>query len=103
MAFTLEKLNEIILERASASPKTSYTAQLINKGMNECAQKLGEEAVEAVIVAISGDKKELTKEAADVLYHLLVVLKASEIDLADVMSELENRTSQSGLSEKASR
>ncbi len=103
MSFTFEKLNQIILQRASASPDNSYTAQLIEEGVKKCAQKLGEEAVEAAIAAASNDKDELTKEAADVLYHLLVLLKASEIDLEEVMNELENRTAQSGLSEKASR
>jgi phosphoribosyl-ATP pyrophosphohydrolase len=103
MSFTFEKLNERILERANASSKDSYTAQLLEKGIEKCAQKLGEEAVEAVIAAVSGDKQDLTDEAADVLYHLLVVLKATDVELSDVMKELETRTAQSGLSEKASR
>ncbi len=103
MNFTFEKLNQIILQRANASSDNSYTAQLIENGVEKCAKKLGEEAVEAVIAAVSNDKEELTKEAADVLYHLLVLLKASGVELEEVMKELENRTKQSGLSEKASR
>ena len=103
MTFSLEKLNEIILERASATKESSYTASLLEKGIKKCAEKLGEEATEAVIAAVSGDKSELTKEAADVLYHLFVVLKSADVDLNDVIKELENRTKQSGLSEKASR
>ncbi len=103
MGFTFENLNERILQRANVSSKDSYTAQLIEKGINKCAQKLGEEAVEAAIAAASGNKKELIGEASDVMYHLLVLLKASDISLDEVMAELENRTAQSGLDEKASR
>lgn len=103
MSFTLEQLNARLAERASASPDQSYTAQLLAKGVEKCAKKLGEEAVEAAIAAVTGNKKELTAEAGDVLYHLLVTLRAAGVELDDVMAELENRTSQSGLAEKAAR
>ena len=101
--FTLEQLNDIVESRAASNDGPSYTASLINKGVNKCAEKLGEEATEAVIAAVSGNGQELTKEAADVLYHLLVVLKVSDISLNDVMKELEMRTARTGLEEKASR
>ena len=103
MAFDLQQLEQIIDERASASPRQSYSAQLLRDGIEKCAKKFGEEAVEAVIAAVGGDKKELTEESADVLYHLLVMLKAADIDLSDIMQVLEKRTIQSGLAEKASR
>ena len=101
--FTLSDLEAIIATRAQADPDNSYTAKLIDKGVGKCAQKLGEEAVEAVIAAVEKDREELTKESADVLYHLLVVLKIADIPLADVMAELSRRTGQTGLEEKASR
>ncbi|MCB1451200.1 MAG: phosphoribosyl-ATP diphosphatase [Nitratireductor sp.] len=101
--FTLTDLDETIARRASVADGSSYTASLIGKGVNKCAQKLGEEAVEAAIAAASGDRGEVTKEAADVLYHLLVLLRASNVSLSDVMAELESRTAQSGLAEKAAR
>lgn len=101
--FTLEQLRAIIDERSTAVDGSSYTASLVAQGVNKCAEKLGEEATEAVIAAVTNDRDELVKESADVLYHLLVLLKVSQIDLNDVMSELEKRTSQSGLAEKASR
>ena len=101
--FNLEMLNSIIAERGSEAPDKSYTASLLEKGTEKCAKKFGEEAVEAVIAAVSGDKAELTKEAADVLYHLLVMLRAEGVALSDVMAELQSRTAQSGLAEKASR
>ncbi|WP_298964223.1 phosphoribosyl-ATP diphosphatase [uncultured Roseibium sp.] len=101
--FTLEDLDAIIASRAKSSDETSYTQKLVRKGVAKCAQKLGEEAVEAVIAAVKEDRKELTAEAADLLYHLLVVLNVSEVPLKDVMSELAGRTGQTGLEEKASR
>ena len=101
--FTLEDLNAIIVTRSSESVAESYTASLLAKGTSTCAEKLGEEAVEAVIAATSGDRSELTKEAADVLYHLLVLLKSEGVSLGEVMAELDARTAQSGLAEKASR
>lgn len=100
---TLEELDQRIALRAAASPEESYTAKLISRGINKVSQKLGEEATEAVIAAVTGDREELTKESADVLYHLLVVLRASNLPLAEVMAELDRRTAQSGLAEKASR
>ncbi|GLQ58193.1 phosphoribosyl-ATP diphosphatase [Devosia nitrariae] len=103
MSFTLEDLEARIAVRAAASPEESYTAKLLARGVAKCAQKLGEEATEAVIAAVTGDKPELVKEAADVLYHLTVVLRAADVPLAQVMAELETRTAQSGLAEKAAR
>lgn len=100
---TLEELEARIALRAAASPEESYTAKLIARGMNKAAQKLGEEATEAVIAAVTEDRAELVKESADVLYHLLVVLKAAGIPLGAVMAELDARTAQSGLAEKAAR
>lgn len=100
---TLEELNARIALRAAASPEESYTAKLIARGINKTAQKLGEEATEAVIAAVTHDRGELVKEAADVLYHLLVLLKAAEVPLDAVMAELDARTAQSGLEEKAAR
>lgn len=100
---TLEELEARIALRAAASPEDSYTAKLIARGINKAAQKLGEEATEAVIAAVSNDRAELVKESADLLYHLLVVLKAADLPLAEVMAELDTRTAQSGLAEKASR
>jgi phosphoribosyl-ATP pyrophosphohydrolase len=99
----LEDLEARIGVRAAASPDESYTAKLIARGMEKCAQKLGEEATEAVIAAVTGNRAELVKESADVLYHLLVVLRAGGVPLDEVMAELDGRTAQSGLAEKASR
>ncbi len=101
--FSLSDLERIVAERASASPDQSWTAKLFAAGQAKAAKKLGEEAVEMVIAAISHDRKNLTDEAADLLYHLLVVLKIADIPLSDVFAELERRTGQSGLQEKASR
>lgn len=101
--FTLADLTEIIDARAISGDSGSYTAKLLDGGPARIARKFGEEAVETVIAAISEDDKALTGEAADVLYHLLVLLKARGIPLADVMAELDRRTGQSGLAEKASR
>ncbi|MEM9279260.1 MAG: phosphoribosyl-ATP diphosphatase [Pseudomonadota bacterium] len=101
--FTLEDLNAIIHARANESADVSYTAKLLAKGTRKCAEKFGEEAVEAIIAAASGNPEELKNEAADTLYHLLVLLKSADVDLGDVMSELQSRTAQSGLEEKASR
>mgnify|MGYP003571041950 CR=1 FL=1 len=100
--FTLEDLDAIIAARANSADDKSYTRKL-NKGVAKCAQKLGEEAVEAAIAAVQKDRQELTAEAADVLYHLLVVLNVSNVPLGDVMKELASRTGQTGLEEKASR
>jgi phosphoribosyl-ATP pyrophosphohydrolase len=102
-AFTLDDLTRIVSERAAAPTSESYTAKLLADGPARAAKKLGEEAVEAAIAAVQGDRAGLTAEAADVLYHLLVVLKGAGIPLSDVMAELEQRTAQSGLAEKAAR
>jgi phosphoribosyl-ATP pyrophosphohydrolase len=101
--FTLSDLEGIVAERAGAPATESYTARLIADGPARPAKKLGEEAVEAAIAAATGDRAGLTAEAADVLYHLMVVLRSAGIPLADVMAELQRRTSQSGLAEKAGR
>lgn len=103
MGFALEKLAGIIAQRAGADAESSYTRSLLDKGVARCAKKFGEEATEAVIAAVAEDDSALTAEAADVLYHLLVMLQARKIPLASVMAELERRTAQSGIAEKASR
>jgi len=102
-AFTLADLARVVAERAGAPAAESYTAKLIAGGPATAAKKLGEEAVEAALAAVQGDKVALTAEAADVLYHLLVVLQGAGVPLQDVMAELERRTARSGLDEKASR
>jgi phosphoribosyl-ATP pyrophosphohydrolase len=101
--FSLTHLDIIVHERASASRELSYTAKLLNDGIEKCAKKFGEEAIEAVIAGVKGEKLEMRNEAADVLYHLLVLLHATKVPLSDVMAELERRTSQTGIAEKASR
>ena len=103
MTFSLEDLNERVAQRSSASPDESYTARLLRDGLDRCARKFGEEAVELIVSAVSRDKQGLTSEAADVIYHLLVLLRSADISLDEVMGELERRTAQSGLQEKASR
>lgn len=101
--FSLADLARVVAERAAASPAESYTAKLLAAGPAAAAKKLGEEAVEAALAAVQGDRAGLTAEAADVLYHLLVVLQGARVPLQDVMAELERRTARSGLDEKASR
>ncbi len=101
--FSLADLAAIIKSRRGASAEQSYTKSLFSGGPTRIAKKFGEEAVEAVIAGVEGDKQALVGEAADVLYHLLVLLEAREIALTDVLSELERRTGQSGHEEKASR
>jgi phosphoribosyl-ATP pyrophosphohydrolase len=101
--FTLSDLERIVEERSKASPDQSWTAKLFAAGQPKAAKKLGEEAIEAVMAAVTNDRDNLTYEAADLLYHLLVVLKIAGIPLENVMGELERRTTQSGLQEKASR
>jgi phosphoribosyl-ATP pyrophosphohydrolase len=101
--FSLADLERIVAQRAEASPEESWTARLVAKGQPKAAQKLGEEAVEAVIAAVSGDNEGLIGETSDLLYHLLVVLKIAGVPLSDVMAELERRTGKSGLEEKAGR
>ncbi|WP_417208088.1 phosphoribosyl-ATP diphosphatase [Antarctobacter sp.] len=100
---TLDDLEQTIAARAAASPDDSWTAKLLAKGPEKCAEKFGEEAVEAIIEAVRNDREKLTSEAADVLFHLLVMLKSRDVALADVMAELARRQGTSGLAEKASR
>jgi phosphoribosyl-ATP pyrophosphohydrolase len=101
--FTLADVEKRVHERAKASAKDSYTRTLLDKGIDHCAKKLGEEAVETVMAAVQQDKGRLIAEAADLLYHLLVVLEARGVTLAEVEAELAKRTTQSGHTEKASR
>jgi phosphoribosyl-ATP pyrophosphohydrolase len=101
--FTLSDLEKRVQARAEASAEVSYTRKLLDRGVAHCAKKLGEEAVEAAIAAIGEDRERVIGEAADVLYHLLVVLHARGITLAEVEAELGARTRQSGLDEKAAR
>ena len=101
--FALEDLAEIVARRAEADAESSYTRSLLEKGVERCAKKFGEEATEAVIAAVAQDDAALTAEAADVLYHLLVMLRARNVPLASVMAELEKRTARSGHEEKAAR
>ncbi len=99
----LDRLAATIEARRGADPESSWTAKLLAKGPETCAGKFGEEAVEAIIEAVKGDRERLTAEAADVLYHLLVMLAAREVTLAEVLAELERREGTSGLAEKAGR
>ncbi len=101
--FTLDDLAAVIKSRASASADTSYTRKLLDKGAEHCAKKLGEEAVETVIAAIENDRGHLIAESADLLFHLLVLLKSRGVKLEDVEAALAQRTGMSGLEEKASR
>ncbi len=100
---TLDELFATIEARKGADPDTSWTAKLLSKGPEKCAEKFGEEAVEAIIEAVKGDKVGLTSEAADVMYHLLVMLAARDVQLCDVLDELARRQGTSGLVEKAAR
>lgn len=100
---TLETLAATIAARKSADPDSSWTAKLLAKGPEKCAEKFGEEAVEAIIEAVKGDRAALTAEAADVIYHLLVMLAARDVSLDDVLDELARREGTSGIEEKASR
>ena len=102
-AFTLADLAARVKERAGASAETSYTRKLLDKGVAHCAKKLGEEAVETALAAVGEDREHLIAETADLLYHLLVVLEARGVKLAEVEAALAARTVQSGLDEKASR
>ena len=101
--FTLYDLEKRVNERAKASADVSYTRKLLDKGVEHCAKKLGEEAVETALAAVSDDRHRLIAETADLLYHLLVVLEARHITLAEVEAELNARVGQSGLDEKAAR
>ncbi|SSC69420.1 unnamed protein product [Ciceribacter sp. T2.26MG-112.2] len=101
--FSLTDLERIVADRAQARPDESWTAKLVAGGQSKAAKKLGEEAVETVIAAIKDDRENLVYESADLLYHLMVVLKIADIPLKAVLDELQRRTAQTGLSEKASR
>ncbi|MDG1449722.1 MAG: phosphoribosyl-ATP diphosphatase [Ascidiaceihabitans sp.] len=100
---TLNDLFETIQSRKTADPSSSWTAQLLSKGPEKCAEKFGEEAIEAIIEAVKGDKAGLTSEAADVIYHLMVMLASLDVSLDDVVDELAKRQAKSGIAEKASR
>ena len=102
-AFTVHDLEKRVGERAKASPDVSYTRKLLDRGVAHCAKKLGEEAIETGFAAVQEDRQRLVAEAADLLYHLLVVLEARGVRLAEVEAALEQRTAQSGHQEKAAR
>jgi phosphoribosyl-ATP pyrophosphohydrolase len=99
----LSRLAAIITQRRTASASKSYTRELLDAGPERCAKKLGEEAVETVVAALGQDKQALTREAADLIYHLLVVLEVKRVPLRDVLAELDTRMGTSGLAEKAAR
>ncbi|ARE41905.1 Phosphoribosyl-ATP pyrophosphatase [Rhodovulum sp. P5] len=99
----LDRLAATVVSRKGADPESSWTAKLFAKGPEKCAEKFGEEAVEAIIEAVKNDRAKLTAEAADVLYHLLVMLAARDVTLDDVFAELERREGTSGITEKAAR
>ncbi len=101
--FSVYDLERRVIERANAGADVSYTRRLLDRGVAQCAKKLGEEAVELAIAAVADSREHLIEESADLLYHLLVVLKARDIKLSEVESVLGARASQSGLQEKASR
>jgi len=101
--FTLADLEQRVHERAKASAAESYTRALIDKGVAHCAKKMGEEAFETALAAVEDDKARVIAEAADLIYHLMVLLEARGVTLAEVEAELGKRTAQSGHAEKASR
>jgi phosphoribosyl-ATP pyrophosphohydrolase len=101
--FTLADLEQRISDRAKAPAEESYTRKLLDKGAAQCAKKFGEEAVEAVLAVAAEDRDHVIAESADVLYHLLVMMHARGVTLAEVEALLESRTKKSGLDEKASR
>jgi phosphoribosyl-ATP pyrophosphohydrolase len=103
MTFALEDLAATIRARLAAGAEDSYTVKLARKGSAKCAEKFGEEAVEAIVAAVAGDHDGLRHEAADVLYHLQVMLAAAGIGWAEVLAELEGREGRSGVAEKAAR
>lgn len=100
---TLTRLEQTIAQRRAADPDASYVARLHAKGLAKIAQKVGEEAVEAVIAAMADDRAGLVGEAADLLFHLMVLLGAKDVPLAEVLAELDRREGVSGLAEKAAR
>lgn len=99
----LERLAATIEARKGADPDSSWTAKLLSKGPEKCAEKFGEEAIEAIIEAVRGDRARLTAEAADVIFHLLVMLAARDVSLTEVTAELARREGISGIAEKAAR
>ena len=103
MTNALTRLAATIATRKGADPESSWTAKLLAQGPEKCSEKFGEEAVEAIIEAVKGDRAKLTAEAADVLYHLLVMLAARDVTLKDVLAELDTRAGTSGIAEKAAR
>ena len=103
MSNTLNRLEATVAARRNADPSASYVAKLHAGGLPKIAQKLGEEAVETVIAALAGDRKELVGEAADLLFHLAVLLNARDVPLAEVLAELDRREGTSGIAEKAAR
>jgi phosphoribosyl-ATP pyrophosphohydrolase len=100
---TLSRLAATVESRKGADPETSWTAKLLSKGPEKCAEKFGEEAIEAIIAAAKNDRDNLIYEAADVLYHLVVMLAARDVTLDEVLAELDRRHGTSGLAEKAAR
>lgn len=100
---TLARLEQTIRDRRAAPADASYVASLFARGLPTIARKLGEEGIETVIAALSGSREELVGEAADVVFHLMVLLAAKDVSLAEVLAELERREGTSGLAEKASR
>ena len=103
MSDALTRLAATIAARKNGDPDHSWTARLLAKGPEKVAEKFGEEAIEAIIEAVKGDREALTSEAADVIYHLLVMLESRDIPLGDVLDELDRRREQSGIAEKAGR
>lgn len=99
----IDRLYETIVTRKRANPASSYTAQLLKRGVAQCAKKLGEEGVEAALAAVGGKKREIVAESADVLYHLLVVWAATGVKPQSVYGALKKRTVRSGLAEKKAR
>lgn len=99
----IHTLARTIEARKSADPEASWTARLLAKGPEKCAEKFGEEAVEAIIEAVKGDREKLAAEAADALYHLLVMCAARDVSLAQIEAALAARAGQSGIAEKAAR
>jgi phosphoribosyl-ATP pyrophosphohydrolase len=101
--FTLHDLEKRVRDRAQASADKSYTRKLLDRGVDHCAKKFGEEAIEAAIAAVAENRDRMIAEAADVLYHLVVMLHSRGVSLAEVEAALAERTAQSGLDEKAAR
>jgi phosphoribosyl-ATP pyrophosphohydrolase len=102
-SFSLEKLRDIVAARATSDDAGSYTRSLVDAGIARISKKFGEEAVETVIAACTGDARDVVSESADLLYHLMVLLHARGVALEDIFAELQRRTRQSGLQEKAAR